>query len=92
MALPWSPQQCRPTLQRKHEVLVSPSTDDNQIRTNDPLQGPAHGRPMPLVLPSGSEVGSGKFTSNNGNVAIAIQQHKTERAMKGKRVELERSE
>jgi hypothetical protein len=83
--------QAKPT-KKARSVGKSFSRRQSHKRTNDPFQGPAHGRPMPLFLPSGSEVESGEFTSNNGKVAVAIQQHKTERVMKGKRVELERSE
>ena len=45
---------------------------------------------MPLLLPSGIDVESGEFTSNNG--VVAIQQRKAGSVVKGKRVELERSE
>ena len=45
---------------------------------------------MPLLLPSGNEVESGEFTSSNG--AVPIQQRKASSVVKGRRVELERSE
>ena len=45
---------------------------------------------MPLLLPGGSEVEGGQIASTNGD--FAIQQHKMDGAVKGKRVDLERSE
>jgi hypothetical protein len=45
---------------------------------------------MPLLLPGGSEVKSGEFTSNNGKVAI--QQCKVNIVAMGKQIELECSE
>ncbi|KAN0129043.1 hypothetical protein V8E53_013193 [Lactarius tabidus] len=49
--------------------------------------GPAHGHPMPLMLPSGSSVESGNIASPSGD--FADQQRKLDGAVKGKRVELE---
>ena len=46
------------------------------------FQGPAHGRPMPLFLPSESEVASGKITGNKGGVTI--QHRKANSIAKGK--------
>ena len=83
MALPQSTQQCRPELRKKHEVLVSPSTDNDQICLPIYLfQGPAHGRPMPLLLPAGGEVESGNVTGNMGDGTI--QQRKANSGVKGK--------
>ena len=45
---------------------------------------------MPLLLPGGSEVDSGRIASASGD--LNVQQRKPDGAVKGKQVELERSE
>ncbi|KAN0133471.1 hypothetical protein V8E53_008639, partial [Lactarius tabidus] len=49
--------------------------------------GPAHGRPMPLLLPSWTDVESSKIASPSGD--CASQQHKPDGTAKGKQVALE---
>ncbi|KAN0137968.1 hypothetical protein V8E53_004452 [Lactarius tabidus] len=67
----------------------TPEFSDKQAKTVKKARniGPAHGHPMPLLLPGGSEVESGEFASNNGD--FTIQQRKAGSVVKGKRVELE---
>jgi hypothetical protein len=73
-------------------MMVSCFVDNDQeySLTMIPIQGPAHGRPMPLLLPGGSEVKSGEIASPSGD--RANQQHKPDGAVKGKQVALEHSE
>ena len=87
------PQWCKLTLRRRHEALVSldwPSDDSSAKLTLN--QGPACGRPMPLILPTEGNIRSHNLPINDGKKGNQQQQHRVDGAAKHTRVKLERSE